>query len=486
MAEYDLILRGGLVVTGSDEFHGDVAVRDGIIQALGRDLGNAFEEYDCTGRILFPGGVDTHVHLDQPAPGASMCDDFATGTASALAGGTTTVVCFAWQEAGQSLRSVRDAYLERARAGSRIDFAFHLAVTDPTPQVVDRELPELVRSGDRSVKIFMTYDGVRLLDGDILRILQRAADSEALVCVHAEHHELIAWLTEQLVSAGHTAPKYHAVAKPMLAEKEAVSRIVALAEATGAHLQVFHVSGADSASVVADARARGLPVSAETCPHYLVLTADDLDRPGFEGAKFVFGPPARTKADQEALWRHIRNGVIDVISSDHSPFRFDDAKGKKVGGEDAPFHKIPNGIPGLAARLPVLFTEGVSKGRISLCDFVNLTATTPAKRFGLFPRKGAMAVGSDADIVVFDPDARVRITNELMHHGSDYTPFEGYECRGYPTATFLRGRLAYDGGRVLSEPGAGRYLARSAAPPISTADGASRQPIMEPPDRAIN
>ena len=469
MAEYDLVLRGGLIVTGSDEFHGDIAVRDGVIQAIGRDLGGSSQDYDCTGRLLFPGGVDTHVHLDQPAPGASMCDNFDTGTASALAGGTTTVVCFAWQEAGQSLRSVRDSYLERGRAGARSDFAFHLAITDPTPEVIDRELPDLVRLGDRSVKVFMTYDGVRLLDGDILRILRQAADSDALVCVHAEHHELIVWLTEQLVNAGHTAPKYHALAKPMLAEREAVNRVVALAEATGAKLQIFHVSGAESASVVADAQARGLPVSAETCPHYLVLTADDLDRPGFEGAKFVFGPPARTKSDQEALWRHIRNGVIDVISSDHSPFRFDDVRGKKVAGDDASFHRIPNGIPGLAARLPVLFTEGVSKGRIGLSEFVNLTATTPAKRFGLFPRKGSIAVGSDADIVVFDPDARVRITNDRMHHGSDYTPFEGYECHGYPIATFLRGQLAFDGGRVLSAPGTGRYLARPTHSPNSAA-----------------
>lgn len=246
----------------------------------------------------------------------------------------------------------------------------------------------------------------------------------------------------------------------MLAEREAVSRIIAMGEATGASIQVFHVSGAQSAEEVSRAQERGLPVSAETCPHYLVLTADDLDRPGFEGAKFVFGPPARTKADQEALWQHIRKGVIDVISSDHSPFRFDDKAGKKVAGEGAPFDKIPNGIPGLAARLPVTYTEGVAKGRIDVHAFVRLVSTNPAKRFGLYPRKGAIAIGSDADLVVFDPDKKVTITNALMHHASDYTPFEGYECTGFPVATFVRGEMVFDGEKVTAEPGFGRHLQR--------------------------
>ncbi len=460
MSEFDLVLRNGVVVTGCDQFEADIGIRDGLVVAIGKDLPAGSQDMDCAGKLVMPGGVDSHVHLDQPAPGASMCDDFASGTASAAAGGTTTVVCFAWQEIGQSLAQVRNDYLMRAQAGSRVDFAFHLAITDPTEEVVERELPALIAGGDRSVKVFMTYDGVRLQDGEILRVLSQAVRHGALVCVHAEHHELIVWLTQELLKAGHTAPRFHALAKPMLVEREAVGRVVALAEAAGGHIQIFHVSGDESAQEVARAQGRGLPVTAETCPHYFVLTQDDLDRPGFEGAKFVFGPPARTKADHAALWHHIEAGVIDVISSDHSPFRFDDPKGKKVAGENAPFNKIPNGIPGLAARLPVTFTEGVSRGRIDAPAFVRLVATNPAKRFGLYPRKGTIAIGSDADIVVFDPQRRVTLTNALMHHGSDYTPYEGYECIGYPVATFLRGVQIFDGASVTAQPGFGRYLPR--------------------------
>lgn len=461
MSLFDLVLRNGTVVTASDQFRADIGIKDGIITAIGAGLGAGSDEADVTGKLVMPGGVDTHVHLDQPVPGAAMCDDFQSGTASAAAGGTTTVVCFAWQERGQSLAQVRNDYLARATAGSRVDFAFHLAITDPTEEVISTELPALIAAGDRSVKVFMTYDGVRLQDGEILRVLSQAARHGALVCVHAEHHELIAWLTQQLVEAGCTAPRFHALAKPMLAEREAVARVAALAEAAGGHVQIFHVSGRESAEEVARAQGRGRPFTAETCPHYLVLTAEDLNRPGFEGAKFVFGPPARTRADHESLWHHIRAGVIDVISSDHSPFRFDDPKGKKVAGEHAPFHKIPNGIPGLAARLPVTFTEGVSKGRIDASTFVALVATNPAKRFGLYPRKGSLAIGSDADIVVFDPGRRVTLTNAMMHHGSDYTPYEGYDCVGFPVATYLRGRLIFNGDRVLGPPGAGKHLARS-------------------------
>lgn len=460
MQAYDLTLRNGIVVNGVDSFLADVGIRDGKIVTIGQNLPIGRVDKDCTGLFVLPGGVDTHVHLDQPAPGAAMCDDFVSGTASAAAGGTTTVVCFAWQEKGQSLKAVRNDYLKRAERGARVDFAFHLAITDPTDLVVNEELPELIRSGDRSVKVFMTYDGVRLQDREILSVLAQAAANGALVCIHAEHHELIQWLTDQLIANGLTAPKYHALAKPMAAEREAVGRIVALAEASGAYIQIFHVSGEESAVEVARAQERQKPVTAETCAHYLVLTADDLDRPGFDGAKFVFGPPARTKADQEALWQHIKTGTIDVISSDHSPFRFNDKNGKMAAGENAPFNKIPNGIPGLAARLPVFFNEGISKGRIDINEFVRLVATNPAKRFGLYPQKGTIAVGSDADFVIIDPLKRVTLTNKIMHHNSDYTPYEGYECIGYPVATYLRGQMIFDGEQVTGPPGTGRYLPR--------------------------
>jgi dihydropyrimidinase len=465
VVEYDLLISGGTLVSAHDMTVGNVAVKDGKIAAVGQFGGTARERLDASGKLVMPGGVDTHVHLDQPAPGGEMCDTFRTGSASAAAGGTTTVVTFAWQTQGSSLAAVTADYHRRARQ-SIVDYTFHLTVTDATKTVVEDELPRLIAEGSRSIKIFMTYDGVRLDDASILRVLAAARRNQALVCVHAEHHELISWMSEQLVAAGLTAPKYHAWGKPMVAEREAVCRIIALAEALDVPIQVFHVSGAQSAEEIARAQARGLKVWAETCSHYLTLTATDLDRPGFEGAKFVFGPPARTEADQEALWGYIRRGVIDVVSSDHSPSRYDDPKGKKIAGESAPFTKIPNGIPGLAARLPILFTEGVARGRIDAPTFVRLVSTNPARLFGLHPLKGAIAPGSDADILVWDPHRSVTLTNARMHHGGDYTPYEGYKTIGYPSDVFVRGTRVFDGEAVTGAPGHGRYIARSPYPMI--------------------
>ena len=457
--DYDLLIRGGTVVTAQDMAKADVAITGGRVVAVGAINGGARETIDAAGQLVMPGGVDTHVHLDQPAPGGEICDNFRTGTASAAAGGTTTVVSFSWQEHGKSLAAVTADYHQRARQ-SIVDYSFHLTITDATPTVLEQELPGLVEEGSRSIKIFMTYDGVRLDDSSVLRVLAAARRNKALVCVHAEHHELISWMSEQLVAAGFTAPKYHAWGKPIIAEREAVSRIIALAEALDVPIQIFHVSGAEPAEEIARAQARGLKVWAETCPQYLTLTASDLDRPGFEGAKYVFGPPARTTADQEALWDYIRRGVIEVVSSDHSPSKYDDPKGKKLAGENAPFNKIPNGIPGLAARLPLLFTEGVSKGRIDPPTFVRLVSTNPAKMFGLHPRKGSIAPGSDADIVVWDPNKKVTLTNALMHHGGDYTPYEGYRTIGYPSRVLVRGVTVFDGTAVVGQPGHGQYLPR--------------------------
>jgi dihydropyrimidinase len=482
MSEFDLVIRGGTIVTASDQYVADVGVKGGEVVALGRLQGSADRVVDADGMLVMPGGVDNHVHVDQPAPGVEMCDDFDSGTASAAAGGTTTIICFSWQEKGQSLAAVTAGYHEKAKK-ARVDYTFHLTITDPTPTVLKEELPRLIADGSRSIKIFMTYDGVRLNDAEVIRVLAEARRNRALVCVHAEHHDLLMWITEQLVEAGLTAPKYHAWGKPMVVEREAVNRIIAFAEALDVPIQVFHVSGAESAEEIARAQARGLKVWAETCPHYLTLTADDLDRPGFEGAKFVFGPPARSKADQEALWGHIRRGVIDVVSSDHSPTRFDDRKGKKVAGDNAPFNRIPNGIPGLAARLPVLFTEGVSAGRIDAPTFVRLVSTNPAKLFGLFPRKGTIAIGSDADFVIFDPDKSVTLTNAHMHHGGDYTPYEGYTTRGYPVATYVRGTLVFDGEKIVGAPGYGQFLARS---PYSLIEPRQRfSSPFNPVDRAL-
>lgn len=467
--ELDLLISGGQIVAARGVETADIGIMDGKIVVIGKDLGLAAREtVDATGKIVTPGGIDSHVHLDQPSPSAKMCDDFNTGSASAAAGGTTTVVSFAWQTPGDSLAEVVRDYHEKARS-SRVDYAFHLTITDPTETVIEEELPALVAAGNRSIKIFMTYKGVGLDDGQILRVLDAARRYGALVCVHAEHHALIEYLTEKLLKAGLKAPKYFPLSKPMVAEREAVNRIIALAEALDVPIEIFHVSGAESAAEIERAQKRGLKVWAETCPHYLTLTASNLDLPGFEGAKFIFGPPARTAADQEALWKAINDGVISVISSDHSPSKYDDPDGKMVAGEDAAFSAIPNGVPGLAARLPVLFSEGVSKGRISLEKFVELVSTTPARLFGLYPKKGVIDVGSDADLVIWDPEAEVILTNELMNHAGDYTPYEGMTVNGYPIATYLRGQLLFNDGQLLATGGEGQYLAREAYPLIQPA-----------------
>lgn len=462
MRSFDLLISNGRVVVEDGIRRIDVGIIDGKIAALGSDLGKADETVDASGLIVMPGGVDSHVHVDQPfSSGAKIADDFASGTASALAGGTTTIISFAVQPRGQSLAAAVESYAKLAEK-SRCDYSFHLLISDPTRDVLEKELPELVAAGHRSIKVFMTNDSTRLGDRQIIDTLAAARSLGALVCVHAEHNDLIGYLTERLIAQGKTAPSSLALAKPMLVEREATHRIIALAEALNAPLQVFHVSGAESADEVARAQARGVQVWAETCPQYLVLTAKDLDRPGMEGAKFMFAPAPRTERDQEALWDAIRANTIEIVTSDHSPLTFDGPDGKLFAGADAPFNRIPNGVPGLAARLPIVYSEGVAKGRIDLRRFVDLVSTMPAKLFGLYPQKGMIAVGSDADLVIWNPEARRTLDNAMMHHGSDYTPFAGMETTGAVDRVFLRGVLAFETGKVLSAAGAGRYLPRDA------------------------
>ncbi len=460
MSQFDCIIRNGTVVTGGHVGQADIGISEGRITALGGAISGATREIDATGLLVMPGGIDTHAHIEQgTVPPLANADSFESATASALAGGTTAVICFVKQRKGGSLATEYADYVERA-ARSRIDYGFHLIVTDPTPEILEQELPPLVAAGNRSVKIFLTYDASRLTDAEAIRVLARSRQLGALVCVHAEHHDLITFYKDALVAAGLTTPKYHAWSKPMVVERECTARICAMAEALDVPIQVFHVSGAGSAEEIARAQARGLKVWAETCPQYLVLTADDMDRPGFEGAKYIFSPAARSTADQDALWQAIRDGVIGNVSSDHSPSRYAGPDGKQAFGTDAPFTKVPNGVPGLAARLPLLFSEGVSKGRIDLQTFVALSAGNPARIFGLAPRKGAIAVGADADIAIWDPTKRVTLTNELMQHGSDYTPYEGMEVVGWPVMTMVGGRMGCEAGRVTAEAGGGRHLLR--------------------------
>jgi len=457
---YDTIIRGGTVATASDRFACDVGIRDGRIAALGDDLGAADEVIDAAGRLVLPGGIDSHVHLDQPsAPGIVMADDFESGTRSAAFGGNTTVLPFCVQRRGQSLRDALKEYHAKAEGRAHVDVSFHLVIADPTPQVLGQELPALVADGYTSFKIFMTYEGMALNDREILETLTVARETGALVMVHAENWDAIKFLTDRLEQAGSTAPKYHATSRPVPVEREATHRAISLAEIVDVPIVIVHVSNGEALTEIARARSRGLKVYGETCPQYLVLTEKDLDLPDMEGAKLVCSPPPRDEAAQAACWAGLTQGVFDLYSSDHCPFRYDDPAGKLHPDGRKSFRYVPNGIPGVEVRLPILFSEGVSKGRISLERFVALSSTNHARMYGL-TNKGSLAVGADADIAIWDPEKRATISPDMLHDACDYTPYQGIEVTGWPVTTLVRGRAVVRDGVLVGKPGDGRYLAR--------------------------
>jgi dihydropyrimidinase len=459
MDNFDLVVRNAHVVTAADEFDCDIGVRDGRISALGRNLPAGREEIDAAGRYVMPGGIDGHCHLDQPmSDGTKMADDFYSGTLSAACGGTTTVLPFACQFKGQSLRAAVEDYHARAEGKAVIDYAFHLIVSDPTPDVLQRELPALIGEGYTSFKIYMTYDDLKLNDRQILETLAVARREGAMVMIHAENTDCIAWLTEQLLAAGHTAPRFHAASRPMLVEREATHRAIALSELVDVPVLIVHVSGREAVEQIRWAQGRGLQIYGETCPQYLFLTGEHLE--GEHGAKCVCSPPPRDKANQKVIWDGLENGVFQVFSSDHAPFRFDDPQGKKAGGEHASFDQIPNGIPGLETRMALLFSEGVLSGRIDPQTFVALTSTNVARLYGLYPRKGSIAVGADADIVIWDSNVDLTVRNEQLHHNVDYTPYEGMKLRAWPAVTISRGEVVWASPHPASAaaPGRGRFL----------------------------
>jgi dihydropyrimidinase len=386
-----------------------------------------------------------------------MADDFASGTRSAACGGTTTVIPFAAQAKGQSLVAAVEDYHRRASGKACIDYAFHLIVSDPTPEVLARELPRLIGEGYTSFKIYMTYDDLKLSDREILAVFDVARREGAMVMVHAENSDAIAWLTERLAAAGRTAPRFHADSRPMPVEREATHRAITFSELADVPILIVHVSGADAVEQIRWAHGRGLNIYAETCPQYLFLTAEALGIDGYHGAKCVCSPPPRDKANQQRIWDGLANGVFHVFSSDHAPFRYDDPHGKKLGGKEVAFQYIPNGIPGLETRLPLLFSEGVLKGRIDLHQFVALTASNPARMYGLYPRKGTIAVGSDADLVIWDEKREVTIRNRALHHAVDYTPYEGRKITGWPAITLSKGEVLWDGA-FRGRAGHGEFL----------------------------
>jgi dihydropyrimidinase len=460
---FDLVIRGGTVVTAADVVRADVGIREGRIVAIAERLTGGDANIDAGGRLVMPGGIDAHVHLDQAqapgmaANGAVMADGFRTGSISAAFGGTTSIVPFCVQHRGGSMTEAVADYHRRAEGQSVIDYAFHLIVSDPTPAVLGQELPALIRRGHTSLKVYMTYQALHLSDRQILDVFATARQERAIVLIHAENHEILTWLTEKLEAEGRTTPKEHAASRPLAVEREATHRAVTLAEVAGVPLVVVHISGADPLEEVRRARARGLTVIAETCPQYLLLTAADLDLPDMQGAKAMCSPPPRDLASQASLWRGIEDGTFDIINSDHAPYRFD-GEGKLRAGPKAPFRKVANGVPGIETRLPLLFSEGVVRGRIDLPRFVALTSTNNAKFYGLYPRKGSIAIGADADIAIWDPEKRVKIRNEILHHNVDYTPYEGLEVQGWPVKVLSRGEVIVEDSLLRGQPGRGRFL----------------------------
>jgi len=401
---YDLIIRGGRVATTTDVFEADVALSGETIAAIGKGLPAAKREIDARGKLVLPGGVDSHAHIEQlSAAGIMNADTFESATVSAAFGGTTTVIPFAAQHVGMKLPQVVEDYHALAKKGAVIDYAFHMIIADATRETVEEHIPALVKQGHASIKIFMTYDRLKVDDEPLLDILLAARQSGAMLCAHAENHGIIAWMVKRLLARGYTMPKYHAVSHARVSEAEAFTRLIGMAALIDQPIMIFHVSTAEGAKVIRDSRGQGLKVFAETCPQYLFLTAGDLDKPGSEGAKWMCSPPPRTHADQEALWQALSLGDLQTISSDHAPYRYDET-GKLRAGPNPNFKQIANGLPGLELRLPLLFDAMVSKGRLGLEKFVELTATAPAKIYNLHPRKGSIAIGADADIAIWDPN----------------------------------------------------------------------------------
>lgn len=452
-------MRNARVATAADRFEADIGIVSGTIVALGRNLPKGAEEIDAAGRLVTPGGVDGHCHLDQPMPRPmKMADDFESGTRSAACGGTTTVIPFAAQQKGHSLAAALDDYHGRARGRALVDYAFHLIVTDPTETVLNDELPRLIRDGYTSFKLYMTYDDLKLRDGEILDVLDLTRAHGAMAMIHAENAECIEWLTRRLERAGKTAPRFHADSRPMLVEREATHRAIALSELVDAPILIVHVSGREAVEQIRWARGRGLRIYAETCPQYLFLTSEALGLDGYHGAKCVCSPPPRDEANQQVIWEAVADGLFTVFSSDHAPFRYDDPHGKRLGGGEVAFRYIPNGIPGIETRLPLLYSAGVLGERISAERFVELTAANPAKLYGLYPRKGTIEVGSDADLVVWDEGRERTISNATLHHAVDYTPYEGMRVRAWPALTLSRGEVVWDGERPRGAAGRGEFL----------------------------
>jgi dihydropyrimidinase len=456
-----LLITNGRIITASDDYHADIFCQDETITAIGRDLPShrfqADRTIDAKGQYVLPGGIDVHTHLDMPFGGTTSADDFESGTMAAAFGGTTSVIDFAIQYRGQTMRHALDEWRRKAEGKAAIDYAFHMIVTELEDAGLN-EMDRMVRDeGVSSFKLFMAYPGVFMVDdATIFRALRRTGENGGLVCMHAENGGVIDELVKEAIRKGHKAPKYHALTRPSRAEGEATGRAIALAEMAGVPIYIVHLSSADALEKVKQARDMGLPAYAETCPQYLFLSYDNYEEPGFDGAKYVMSPPLREKWHQDVLWKGLAKNDLQVISTDHCPFCMREQK--ELGRDD--FSKIPNGAPGIETRLTLVHDGGVRQKRITVNRFVELCSTTPAKMFGLFPRKGTIAVGSDADLVVFDPAAKTTLGVKTLHMRVDYNPYEGTIVEGSPSTVISGGRVVIDNGQFVGKKGAGRFLKR--------------------------
>jgi dihydropyrimidinase len=454
-----VLIKGGRVVTAADDYVGDVYAEGERITLIGESLDvQADKVIDAAGKYVLPGGIDPHTHLDMPFGGTVTIDDVESGQTSAAFGGTTCHVDFIIQPSGATFAAAVEEWRAKANGKQVIDMGYHMAVTDLKEGGTLEELASLPDEGITSYKLFMAYKGALMVDDETLfRTMQVAAETGALVMVHAENGDAIDVLVKEALAAGHAEPKYHALTRPPETEGEATNRAIQLSRVAGSPLYVVHVSCAEAVEPIAIAREKGWNIHGETCTQYFFVDYTFLERPDFEGAKYVYTPPPRDKANQDVLWNAVRTDILSAISTDHCAFLWD---GQKTMGRDD-FSKIPNGAPGLENRLQMIHEFGVRAGRISLNRMVELLSTNPAKLFGLYPRKGTIAVGSDADIVVFDPEKKVTISASTHHSKSDYNLFEGTEVTGVPEVVLLRGQVLVEDGELVASPGVGQFVPRA-------------------------
>jgi dihydropyrimidinase len=454
------LIRNGTVVTAHETRAADVLIEGERIKEVraGIPQDSASTVIDAAGMYVLPGGIDAHTHLDMPFGGTTSADDFETGTRAAAFGGTTCIVDFAIQARGTRMRAALDTWWKKAEGRACIDYGLHMIVTDLGACGLE-DMDDMVKEGVASFKLFMAYPNVLMVDdATIFKALSRTAKNGALICMHAENGSVIDVLIARALADGKTAPIYHALTRPPRAESEAVHRAIAMAEIAGVPVYIVHLTSEDALHEVREARDRGVPAFAETCPQYLLLSIEELERPNFEGAKYVFTPPLRPKEHQPKLWDGLKDDHLQVVSTDHCPFCFED---QKILGKDD-FTKIPNGGPGIENRLQLIHHHGVNSGKLSLNRFVEIASTAPARIFGMYPQKGEIAPGSDADLVIWDPNAAYTISAKTHHMRVDYSMFEGFQCRGNARTVLSRGEVIVDGNRFLGKPGRGRYLKRAA------------------------